>query len=56
MTAYIHVSKKNRMNKGNFVRYKVSHMDIDCKDQKDPNMTKTIPLFQFITLQIIRKI
>jgi hypothetical protein len=38
MTIYIHVSKKKRTNskpsgkKGTFAGYKVSHMDIDCKD------------------------
>jgi hypothetical protein len=55
MTIYIHVPKKKKMKKGTFARYKVSHMEIDCKDKKAPNMTKQIPLVQLITLQIIRK-
>jgi hypothetical protein len=40
MTVYIHVPKKKRTKlkpsgkKGTFVRYKVSHMEIDCKEKK----------------------
>jgi hypothetical protein len=61
MTVYIHVPKKKRTKlkpsgkKGTFARYKVSHMEIDCKEKKAPKMTKQIPLVQLITLQIIRK-
>jgi hypothetical protein len=38
MTIYIHVSKE--MKKKLFLRSKVSHMEIDCKEQKAPKMTK----------------
>jgi hypothetical protein len=38
-----------------FAGYKVSHMKIDCKEQKAPKMTISNPLVQLITLQIIRK-
>jgi hypothetical protein len=51
----MHVPKKKNMKKGTFVRYKVSHMDIDCKEQKAPKMTKQVPLVHFITLQFIGK-
>jgi len=33
-----------------FMGYKVSHMEIDCKEQKAPKMTVLIPLVQLITL------
>jgi hypothetical protein len=61
MTICIHLPKKKRTKlkpfgkKGTFVRYRVSHMEIDCKEKKDSNMTKQIPLVQLITLQIIGK-
>jgi hypothetical protein len=61
MTVYIHVLKKKRTKlkpsgkKGTFARYKVSHMKIDCKEQKAPRMTVQIPLVQLITHQIIGK-
>jgi hypothetical protein len=32
--------------KGTFVRYIVSHMEIDCKEKKAPKMTEQIPLVQ----------
>jgi formaldehyde-activating enzyme involved in methanogenesis len=48
MTVYIHVSKKKK-KKVTFARYKASHMEIDCKDQKAPKMTEQIPLVQLIT-------
>jgi hypothetical protein len=38
MTVYIHVSKK--MKKKLFLRSSVSHMEINCKEQKAPKMTK----------------
>jgi hypothetical protein len=41
--------------KGTFVGYRVSHIRIDCKEQKDLKMTVQIPLVQLITLQIIGK-
>ena len=37
MTVYIYVPKK--MKKKLLLRYKVSHMEIDCKEQKAPKMT-----------------
>jgi hypothetical protein len=40
MTIYIHVPKKKKTKKGNFERYIVSHMEIDCKEHKAPNMTE----------------
>jgi hypothetical protein len=43
------------MKKGTFVRYNVSHMEIDCEEQKAPKITDKIPLVQLITLHIIRK-
>jgi hypothetical protein len=43
------------MKKGTFARYIVSHMEIDCKEQKARKMTEQISLVQLITLQIIRK-
>jgi len=62
MTVYIHVLKKKRTKsepsgkKGNFAGYtRVSHMEIDCKEQKAPKMTVQINLVQLITLQIMRK-
>jgi hypothetical protein len=55
MTVYIHVPKKKKTKKGNFARHIVSHMNIDCKEQKAPKMIENIPLVQLITLQIIRK-
>jgi hypothetical protein len=61
MTVHIHVPKKKRTKlkpsgkKGTFVGYKVSHMEIDCKEKKALKMTIHIPLVQLITLQIIRK-
>jgi hypothetical protein len=53
--SYTSVSKKNRRKKGTFARYRVSHMEIDCKEQKAPKMTKQIPLVQLIILWIIKK-
>ena len=41
--------------KDTFAGYRVSHMEIDCKEQKALNMTVQIPLVQLITFQIIRK-
>jgi hypothetical protein len=38
MTVYIHVPKK--MKKKLLLRYKVSHMEIDCKEKKAPKMTE----------------
>jgi hypothetical protein len=38
MTIYIHVPKK--MKKKLFLRSRVSHMEIDCKEQKAPKMTE----------------
>jgi hypothetical protein len=38
MTVYIHVPKK--MKKKLFLRSRVSHMEIDCKEQKAPKMAK----------------
>jgi hypothetical protein len=38
MKVYIYVPKK--MKKKLFLRSKVSHMKIDCKEQKAPKMTK----------------
>jgi hypothetical protein len=38
MTVYIHVPKK--MKKNLFLRSRVSHMEIDCKEKKDPKMNK----------------
>jgi hypothetical protein len=61
MTLYIHTPKKKRTKlkssgkKDTFARYTVSHMEIDCKEQKAPKMTEQIPLVQLITPQIIRK-
>jgi hypothetical protein len=61
MTIHIHVIKEKGMKlepfrkKGTFVGYKVSHMDIDCKDKKASKMIAHISLVLFITLQIIRK-
>jgi hypothetical protein len=55
MTIYIHVPKKKRTKlkssgkKGTFARYKVSHMEIDSKEQKAPKMTGQIPVVQLIT-------
>jgi hypothetical protein len=40
MTVYIHVPKQKRMKlepsrkKGTFMRYRVSHMGIDCEEKK----------------------
>jgi hypothetical protein len=45
MTVHIHVPKEKRTKlkpsgkKGTFAGYKVSHMEIDCKEQKAPKMT-----------------
>jgi hypothetical protein len=42
MTIYIHVPKKKRTKsdpsgkKGNFASYRVSRMEIDCKEKKAP--------------------
>jgi hypothetical protein len=36
MTVYIHVPKNTKKNL--FLRYKVSHMEIDCNEQKAPKM------------------
>jgi hypothetical protein len=47
--------EEDLLKKGTFARYIVSHMEIDCKEQKAPKMTEQIPLVQLITLQIIRK-
>jgi hypothetical protein len=61
MTVHIHVMKEKRTKsepsgkKGTFAGYRVSHMEIDCKEQKALKMTVQIPLVQLITLQIIRK-
>jgi hypothetical protein len=61
MTIHIHVMKEKKMKpkpygeKGTFSRYKVSHMEIDYKEHKDLKMNVHIPLFQLITLHIIRK-
>jgi hypothetical protein len=61
MTVHIHVPKEKRMKlkpsgkKGTFAGYKVSHMEIYCKEQKALKMTVQIPSVQLITLQIIRK-
>jgi hypothetical protein len=50
MTRNILVIKEKRMKlepsseKGNFAGYKVSHMDIDCKEKKALNMIIQIPL------------
>jgi hypothetical protein len=61
MTIHIHVMKETRTKskpsdkKGTFARYRESHMEIDCKEQKAPKMTVQIPLFQLIPLQIIGK-
>jgi hypothetical protein len=38
MTVYIHVPKK--MKKKLLLRYRLYHMEIDCKEQKAPNMTE----------------
>jgi hypothetical protein len=38
MTVYIHVPKK--MNNKLLLRYIVSHMEIDCKEQKAPKITE----------------
>jgi hypothetical protein len=38
MMVYIHVPKK--MKKKLFLKSRVSHMNIDCKEHKAPNMTK----------------
>jgi hypothetical protein len=60
-TIYIHAPKKKRTKlkpsgkKDTFVRYKVYHMEIDCKEKKAPKMTEQIPLVHMITLQIIKK-
>jgi hypothetical protein len=57
MTVHIPVTKEKRTKsepsgkKGTFV----SHIEIDCKEQKAPKMTVQIPLVQLITLQIIGK-
>jgi hypothetical protein len=61
MIIHIHVMKEKRTKsklsgkKGTFAGYRVSHMEIDCKEKKAMNMTIYIPLFPLITLQIIRK-
>ena len=61
MTIHIHVMKEKRTKskpsgkKGTFARYKVSHMEIDSKEQKALKMTVQFPLVQLITLQIIKK-
>jgi hypothetical protein len=59
MTVHIHVTKRTKSElsgkKGTFAGYRVSHMEIDCEEQKAPKMTIHIPLVQLITLQIIRK-
>jgi hypothetical protein len=61
MTIHIHVPKEKRTkskpsrNKGRFVGYKISHMEIYCKENKAPNMTLHIPLIHLITLHIIMK-
>jgi hypothetical protein len=61
MTIHIHVPKKKRSmlkpsgKKGTFMGYRVSHMEIDCKEQKAPKMTLQIHLVQLITFQIVRK-
>ena len=50
MTVHIHVPKEKRLKlkpygkKGTFTGYKVSHMDIDCKEKKALNMIIQIPL------------
>jgi hypothetical protein len=38
MIVCIHVPKK--MKKKIFLRYTISHMEIDCKEQKTPKMTE----------------
>jgi hypothetical protein len=40
MIIYIHVPKK--MKKKLFLRSRVTHMEIDCKEQKAPKMTDTL--------------
>jgi hypothetical protein len=37
MIVYIHLP--NKMKKKLFLRYKVSHMEIDCNEKKAPKMT-----------------
>jgi hypothetical protein len=45
MNAHIHVMKEKRMNskpsrkKGTFAGYRVSHIEIECKEKKAPKMT-----------------
>jgi dihydroxyacetone kinase-like predicted kinase len=49
MTIHIHVTKEKRTKlepsgkKGNFTRYKVSHMEIECEEQKAPKDDCTDP-------------
>jgi hypothetical protein len=53
MTVYIHVPKKKKTKKVTFARSIVSHIEIDCKEQKAPKMIEEISLVQ--PLQIIMK-
>jgi hypothetical protein len=49
MTVHIHVMKEKRTKskpsgkKGTFAGYKVSHIEIDCNEQKAPKITIQIP-------------
>jgi hypothetical protein len=49
MTVHIHVTKEKRTKsepsgkKGTFVGYRVSHMEIDCEEQKAPKDDRTDP-------------
>jgi len=56
---HIHIMKRIKLElsskKDTFTWYIVSHMEIDCEEQKALNMTIHIPLFWKIILQIIRK-
>ena len=40
MTVYFHVPKKMKKKKKLILRYRVSHMEIDCKEQKAPKMNE----------------
>jgi hypothetical protein len=46
MIVYIHVPKRTKLEpsrkKGNFMGYKVSHMDIDCEEKKAPMDDPTV--------------
>jgi hypothetical protein len=46
MTVYIHVPNKKRTNtkpsgkKGTFAKYKISHMEIDCREPEEPTQNR----------------